>query len=71
MQTLDQATQLIEQYIQTDKEQEGRLSELLALASDLDEAQKRQCIEIINRIGGPCNHYFDLSDAILYQHKDN
>lgn len=69
MSALQQTIDLIEQYIQTDQQQEQRLHQLLALSSELDETQKRQCIEALNRIGGPCNHYFDLSDAILSDEK--
>lgn len=70
MSALQQAIDLIEQYIQIDQQQEQRLLTLLALTSELNAAQKRQCIEALNRIGGPCNHYFDLSDAILASEKD-
>ena len=70
MQSLDKALDLIESYINTDQQQEQRIATLLALSTELDEEQKRQCIEAINNIGGPCNHYFDLSDAILHQSED-
>ncbi len=61
---LTQVKALIQQYIQTDKVQGQLLASLLAVAEGLDHEQKRHCIEEIHKLGGPCNHYFDLTDAI-------
>ena len=61
---LDKSLALIQQYIETDQAQELLLLELLKSAAKLDEGAKQSCIEMVHKLGGPCNHYFDLTDAI-------
>ena len=58
------ALTLIGEYIQADQDQEQRLLQLLTLSKELSTEQRLKCIEQINKLGGPCNHYFDLADAI-------
>ena len=58
------ALTLISEYIQADQDQEQRLLQLLTLSKDLNAEQRLICIEQINKLGGPCNHYFDLADVI-------
>ena len=55
---------LIGEYIQADQDQEQRLLQLLTLSKELSAEQRLKCIERINKLGGPCNHYFDLADVI-------
>jgi hypothetical protein len=61
---LDKSMALVKRYIDTDKTQEALLLELLEAAKNLNTDDKRSCVELVNELGGPCNHYFDLTDAI-------
>ncbi|MBC8494275.1 MAG: hypothetical protein ISR70_03245 [Candidatus Thioglobus sp.] len=64
MSDLNNTKQMIERYVATDQAQEALLVELLGLSNALTTDEKQQCIEMVNKLGGPCNHYFDLTDAI-------
>ena len=61
---MNQAVELIKKSIQTDQEQELRIANLVELTKGLTDDEKRVCVETVHKTGGPCNHYFDLIDAI-------